>query len=594
MKKEDMNIVIVGHVDHGKSTLIGRLLADTHSLPEGKLEQVRETCRRNSKPFEYAFLLDALKDEQAQGITIDSARCFFKTEKRDYIILDAPGHIEFLKNMITGAARAGAALLLIDAKEGIQENSKRHGYMLSMLGIKQVAVVINKMDLVDYSQEVYEQVKKDYLEFLKQIEIEAKYVLPISAFEGENIVRKSDKMDWYQGECILDIMDLFECEEEKENQIFRMPVQDIYKFTRNLDDRRIVAGTIETGSIKEGDEVIFYPSGKKSHIKSIERFHAEIPEAAIAGMAVGFTLKEQIYLRRGELMARSFEQQPKVSTRIAANIFWLGKKPFSMDKSYTLKIGCDKVTVRMENITKLINSSNLEIVERDYVDTNEVAECILRTERPIAFDLVEDLAGTSRFVLVDGYEISGGGIISKEFSDENKEIRDKVLLRNYKWERSEVSSNYRSERYAQKPYLLILTGEQNVGKKVLAKALEENLLNSGRYVYYLGIGTLLYGMNSDIKQSGFERHDEHIRRFGEITNLMLDAGMILIVTARNLEESDLEIMRTVVDGEMSTIWIGETISTDIIPDIHIRNLNLTEGVAKLKTELQEKNIIFRV
>ena len=195
--KEDMNIVIVGHVDHGKSTLMGRLLADTGSLPEGKLEQVRETCRRNAKPFEYAFLLDALKDEQAQGITIDTARCFFKTEKRDYIILDAPGHIEFLKNMITGASRAEAALLMIDAREGVQENSRRHAYMLSLLGIRQIAVVINKMDLVDYREEVFEQVKEEYLSFLGQIGITPSAVLPASSFMGENIVEKSGKMPWY-------------------------------------------------------------------------------------------------------------------------------------------------------------------------------------------------------------------------------------------------------------------------------------------------------------------------------------------------------------------------------------------------------------
>ena len=275
MKKEDMNIVIVGHVDHGKSTLMGRLLADTGSLPEGKLDQVRETCRRNSKPFEYAFLLDALKDEQSQGITIDTARCFFKTEKRDYIILDAPGHIEFLKNMITGASRAQAALLMIDAKEGVQENSRRHAYMLSMLGIRQIAVVINKMDLVDYSEEVYEKVKEEYLAFLKQINIEPAFVLPVSAFQGENIVKPSERMPWYDGMCILQVLDGFQCEEEQDRQPFRMPVQDVYKFTRNGDDRRIVAGTIETGTIRAGQEVVFYPSGKKSHVKRIESFHTD-------------------------------------------------------------------------------------------------------------------------------------------------------------------------------------------------------------------------------------------------------------------------------------------------------------------------------
>lgn len=250
--KEDMNIVIVGHVDHGKSTLMGRLLADTGSLPEGKLEQVKETCRRNSKPFEYAFLLDALKDEQSQGITIDTARCFFKTEKRDYIILDAPGHIEFLKNMITGASRAEAALLMIDAKEGVQENSRRHAYMLSMLGIRQIAVVINKMDLVDYDEGVFERVKAEYLEFLKQINVTPKVVVPASSFMGENIIQQSDKMPWYDGMCILEVLDHFESEQAHEDQPFRMPVQDVYKFTRNGDDRRIVAGTIETGTIRAG------------------------------------------------------------------------------------------------------------------------------------------------------------------------------------------------------------------------------------------------------------------------------------------------------------------------------------------------------
>ena len=193
-----MNIVIVGHVDHGKSTIIGRLLADTHSLPEGKLEQVKETCRRNSKPFEYAFLLDALKDEQSQGITIDAARCFFKTDKRHYIIIDAPGHIEFLKNMVTGASRAEAALLVIDAKEGIQENSRRHGYLLSMLGIKQIAVLVNKMDLVNFDKKVFDGIVSEYRKFLKKIDIEPRIFIPVSGMKGDGIAKNTKDMGWYK------------------------------------------------------------------------------------------------------------------------------------------------------------------------------------------------------------------------------------------------------------------------------------------------------------------------------------------------------------------------------------------------------------
>jgi bifunctional enzyme CysN/CysC len=205
--RQQMNIVIVGHVDHGKSTVIGRLLADTGSLPDGKIEQVRENCKRNSKPFEYAFLLDALKDEQAQGITIDTARVFFSTKTRDYIILDAPGHIEFLKNMVTGASRAEAALLVIDADEGVQENSRRHGYMISMLGIKQIAVVINKMDLVDYNQDVFDKIVTEYTAFLNEINIDPVTFIPVSGMQGDNIAKLSKKTPWYKKETVLEILE---------------------------------------------------------------------------------------------------------------------------------------------------------------------------------------------------------------------------------------------------------------------------------------------------------------------------------------------------------------------------------------------------
>ena len=207
-----MNIVIVGHVDHGKSTVIGRLLADTNSLPKGKLEAVRELCRRTAKPFEYAFLLDALKDERSQGITIDTARCFFQTQKRKYIIIDAPGHIEFLKNMITGASRAQAALLVIDAHEGIRENSLRHGYMLAMLGIKQIAVLVNKLDLIEPSRrrEVYENIKSEYERFLEKIELRPASFIPVSAAESYNISSKCPQMPWYGGPTVLEALDAFE------------------------------------------------------------------------------------------------------------------------------------------------------------------------------------------------------------------------------------------------------------------------------------------------------------------------------------------------------------------------------------------------
>lgn len=596
MKKENMNIVIVGHVDHGKSTLMGRLLADTDSLPEGKLEQVKETCRRNSKPFEYAFLLDALKDEQSQGITIDTARCFFKTEKRDYIILDAPGHIEFLKNMITGASHAQAALLMIDAKEGVQENSRRHAYMLSMLGIRQIAVVINKMDLVDYSREAYEKVKEEYLAFLKQINIEPAFVLPVSAFQGENIVSRSGKMPWYDGMSILQVLDEFECEEDHDRQPFRMPVQDVYKFTRNGDDRRIVAGTIEAGTIRAGQEVIFYPSGKKSHINKIESFNTAPIEEGKPGMAIGFTMKEQIYITRGEIMAAAGEPQPKTASRIAANVFWLGKKDFAPGKLYYLKIGGEKVKVEVEQIKGVINSSDLSSTDaKQAVERHEVAEVILKTDKPIAFDVVADSTGMSRFVIVDDYEIAGGGIITEALEDEESAIRSGAMLRNYKWEMSEIAIEDRIERYAQRPELIVLTGEKNTGKKDLAKALEKELLNRGRYVYYMGIGSYLYGVGADTKAGGDENHKEQIRRFGEVANLMLDAGLILIVTVTCLTESDRKIMKAVIQGEMDVFWVGDLVTTDIKYDVQLKDseFDYERNISRIRGILKDKGIIFR-
>lgn len=594
MKKEDMNIVIVGHVDHGKSTLMGRLLADTDSLPQGKLEQVKETCRRNSKPFEYAFLLDALKDEQSQGITIDTARCFFKTKKRDYIILDAPGHIEFLKNMITGASRAEAALLMIDAKEGVQENSRRHAYMLSMLGIRQIAVVINKMDLVDYDEAVFEKVKKEYLDFLKQINITPKFVLPVSSFMGENIVKKSDKMPWYDGMCILEVLDAFESEGHKENQAFRMPVQDVYKFTRNGDDRRIVAGTIESGQIGVGREVIFYPSGKRSHIKNIEVFHAEPIETALPEMAVGFTMQEQIYITRGELMAIAGEQQPKTASRITANIFWLGKEDLMPGKMYYLKIGAQKVKMEVEEVKGVMDSSNLsQADEKHVVGRNEVAECVLSLDKPIAFDLVSEMAGTSRFVIVDNYEIAGGGIITEALKDEEEEIREGTMLRNFKWEISDVSVEERIEHYAQKPHLIVLTGPAETGKKKLAKMLEKELLNRGRFVYYMGMGSYLYGVGADTKQVEMQNHTEQIRRFAEVANLMLDAGMLLIVTATNLTRSDYKILQAVVERDVEVVWVGKELTTDLLADMQLDDKDYERSIQRIINMLKDKNFIFK-
>ncbi len=589
-----LHLVIGGHVDHGKSTIIGRLLADTGSLPEGKLEAVRANCERNSKPFEYAFLLDALKDEQAQGITIDAARVFFKTAKRPYLIIDAPGHIEFLRNLVTGAARAEAALLVIDAKEGVRENSRRHGYMMSMLGIHQLVVLVNKMDLVDYDQETFDRISAEYREFLAKLEVKPGGFIPVSGREGDNIAQHSTHMPWYTGPTVLEALDRFVAEAPEADKPFRMPVQDVYKFTRQGDDRRIVAGTVDTGRLHLGDEVVFYPSGKKAKVATLEAFNREAPQTAEAGEAAGFTLAEQIYVARGELAARAGEPRPQVTTRIRASLFWLGRQPMVKHKDYLLKLGSARVPVRVEEVHRVLDASSLETDEqKGRVDRHEVAELTLKTSRAIACDLATDIATTSRFVVVDDFEIRGGGIVREALADTLSGVRDRVLLRNYKWEPSRIAPERRAERYRQRPTLLLMTGERANERKELAKDVEQALFDIGNVVYFLGIGNVLYGVDADIGRAEGNRA-EHLRRLAEVANLMLDAGAILIVTAAELTQDDVDLIKTTVDPDrIEIVWVGESRTTDVRPDLVVADPDAGDAVDQVKRMLQEKGIIFR-
>ena len=590
-----MNIVIGGHVDHGKSTIIGRLMADTSSLPLGKIEQVRAECLRTAKPFEYAFLLDALKDERAQGITIDSARVFFKSARRDYIIIDAPGHIEFLKNMITGAARAEAALLVIDAREGVQENSRRHGYMMSMLGIRQFAVLVNKMDLVGYDANLFADIERDYRGFLANLGLSPAFFVPVCGRDGDNVARRSAAIPWYVGPTVLEVLDEFPGGGSEAAKPFRMPVQDVYKFTNRGDDRRIVAGTVASGTAGVGDEVVFYPSGKKSAIKTIEAFNRARPLQMAAGEAVGLTLQEQIYVARGEVAALPGEPRPQVSSRLRVSLFWLATHPLLMTKDYILRLGSARVTMRIESIERVINASDLSSTDqKTQVERNDVADCILKCTRAMAFDCADEIAETSRFVIVDDYEIRGGGIVRESLPDHQDWVREKVFLRNSKWEPSFIPTERRAARFAQRATLLLITGAKDADRKGLAKRVESRLFDEGRGVYFLGIGNLLYGVDADIARSRDNRH-EHLRRLAEVANLMLDAGMILIVTALDLTQDDLDLIGATVEPDrIETVWVGESGAADLVCDLQIaEQQGEAAAVERLRTFLQDKGIIFR-
>ncbi|MBX7157782.1 MAG: adenylyl-sulfate kinase [Verrucomicrobiae bacterium] len=526
IEPERLKIVIVGHVDHGKSTLIGRLFYDTDSLPQGKVESIRAACEAEGMDFEYAFLLDALLEEQEQNITIDTTQIPFRTEKRNYVIIDAPGHKEFLKNMITGAASADAAILLIDAHEGVQEQSRRHGYLLSLLGIKQVIVAVNKMDLVDFKEEVFQKIQKEYSEFLAKLGVSPRYFIPVSAKHGHNIIKLSAEMAWYQGPVILNALDSFEQPAPSTDQPLRLMVQDIYRF----DKRRIVAGRIESGTLKVGDELVFWPDRKRSRVKSIEAWGAKkSPTESKAGESVAITLTEQIFVERGQL-ASHLKEGPVEAREFKANLFWLHNEPLKLNTPHTLRLATQEVEARIIKIARVIDSSTLEEVKeaRYEIGKNEVAEVIVRARRPLAFDNIDRFPTTARFVIQQGSRIGGGGIIHD--ADYNKEMDSQgVTSANITWTVGKVTREDRAERLGHQGAVIWLTGLSGSGKSTLAVALENSLHRRGMTSYILDGDNLRHGLCSDL---GFSAEDraENIRRAGELAKMMAEAGLIVVTS----------------------------------------------------------------
>jgi len=408
--RELLKIVVVGHVDHGKSTIIGRLLYDTKSVPEAAIERVKRISKEKGRPFEYAYLLDALEEEQKQGITIDTTQIKFSTPKRDYLIIDAPGHKEFLKNMVSGAANAEAALLVIDAAEGVQEQSKRHAYILSLLGIQKVYVIVNKMDMIEFSEKKFKEIKYEISTFLSKLNVYPQKYIPVSGFLGENIARKSDKMPWYKGETLLQALDLFEKDKELEDRPLRFPIQDVYKF----DHRRVIAGRLESGRLKVGDEIKILPEGKVSKVKSIEFWpENNKKDEVVAGMSIGITIEDEFFNKRGEVIVHKNDNTLYVSDTFRANLFWLGKRNLEKNKTYKLKLVTQETECEIVSIDKVIDATTLETVENALdVQTNDVAEVTIKTKEKICFDEFKVNPTTGRFVLVDEYDVSGGGIIS--------------------------------------------------------------------------------------------------------------------------------------------------------------------------------------
>lgn len=555
IQAQQLKIVIVGHVDHGKSTLVGRLIHDTGSLPAGKLEAIKAMSERRGMPFEWAFLMDAIQAERDQGITIDTTQIRFKTEKRPYVIIDAPGHKEFLKNMVTGAASSEAALLLIDAHEGVQEQSRRHGYLLNLLGISQVVVLVNKMDLVGYSADRFGEVAQAYRAYLKGLGVEPVSIIPISAREGDNIVAQSLKMPWYQGPSVIQALDQFQKIDLPLDRPLRLPVQDVYKF----DQRRIIAGRVESGRLKVGDEVVFSPSNKTARIKSIEAWSVrEQPTEAGAGQSIGVTLDEQIFVERGEVMSH-LANAPIESAVFKAKLFWLGHKPLELGKTYGLKLGTLETPVTVERVERVIDTGTLEAIDATRIERNGAGEVVLRAKRMLALDEHETSPITGRFVLIEDYLPAGGGLVSMEgYADQRNLIT--VRSTNITAVGHSVPAEARAARNGHKGGVLWFTGLSGAGKSTLALELERELFTRGYQTYVLDGDNVRTGLNANL---GFSPEDraENIRRVGEVAALFADAGFLVISSFISPYRSDRERARRAAPDAFHEIYVSASLAT---------------------------------
>ncbi|MSP43632.1 MAG: adenylyl-sulfate kinase [Alphaproteobacteria bacterium] len=551
-----LRIVIVGHVDHGKSTLVGRLLHDTNSLPLGKVEEIRAMSERRGMPFEYAFLMDALQAERDQGITIDTSQIWFKSGKRNYVIIDAPGHKEFLKNMITGAAQSDAALLIIDAVEGVREQSRRHGYLLHLLGIRQVAVAINKMDLVNYSEARFHEISREYRAYLTELGVQPTFILPVSAREGENIVSRSAAMPWYDGPSVVGALDSFVSEPLSSNLPLRLPVQDVYKF----DERRLIAGRIESGRVSVGDEILFSPSNKTARVKSLEVWPATLaqPAQAVAGYSVALTLDEQIFVERGDTISH-IANAPIETDVFRARLFWLGHEPLTTGKSYKLKLNTTETQVQVQKIEAVIDTGDLSSAPALQVERNQVAELVLRSRRMLALDAFNDKPATGRFVLVDEYDIAGGGIISMEGYADQRQLITQRSTNIVKLDQG-ISDEERARMNGHRGGVIWFTGLSGAGKSTLSMELERRLFANGYSVYVLDGDNIRFGLNANL---GFSPEDrsENIRRVGEVAALFARAGMIALTAFISPYRSDRDRARAAMPERFHEIYVQADVQT---------------------------------
>ncbi len=540
---EPLRVVIVGNIDHGKSTLIGRLLNEAGALADDRVAALAEMSRKRGVDFEWAFVTDALQVERDNGTTIDTSEAVFRTARRSFVIIDAPGQVEFLRNMVTGAASADLAIVVVDATEGTLEQSRRHLYLLTLLGVRRLIVAVNKMDKVDYSADRFAATAKQVRDYLAQIDVAATAIIPISARHGDMIAKRTPGLGWYHGPTLLEALDRIEPDAVTPDLLaLRFTVQDIYKF----DERRILAGRIESGVLRVGDALAFAPGGSVARVASIEDWNLPTRRVtASAGDTIGITLDQRVFVERGHVAAPASEPI-RLARRLTVRMFWLGADPLTVGRSFVLRMAAGEYRAMVWAIDAVIDYETLERHVSDRVLTNQVAEIVIEATDPIPVDRYAALPRTGRAVLTEDGDAVGGAIVIDFVEAETASAAKAVY--------AGVSREEREHRYRHRGAVLWLTGLPGSGKSTLAAALERALFEGGMHAVVVDTDMIRQGLSHDLGFAPQER-TENTRRVAETAKLLADAGNIAIAALVSPLQSDRDRARAIVGGSFAEIFI---------------------------------------
>ena len=570
--KSMLRFITCGSVDDGKSTLIGRLLYDSKMIFEDQLAALENDSRRvgtQGQDIDFALLVDGLAAEREQGITIDVAYRFFATEKRKFIVADCPGHEQYTRNMVTGASTADCAVILIDARKGVLVQTRRHSFLCQQLGIRNLVLAVNKMDLIDYDETKFNAIVSDYAKFAESIGIESFHAVPISGLAGDNITSRSDNTDWYGGPVLIDLLETMQISNTaSQKKPFRMPIQWVNR--PNLDFRGF-SGLIASGTVKPGDELRSLPSGKTSTVKSVVTMDGELDEA-VAGQSITITLEEEIDCSRGDVLATA-DDPPEVADQFETTIVWMDDEPLVVGRGYWLKLGTQMVSVTIAEPKYEIDVNTMEHLASQTLNLNQIGVSEITTDRRIVFDPYTENRALGGFILIDKITNHTVGAGMLHFSLRRSQ--------NVHWQPTDITRDHHASMKNQTPRVLWFTGLSGSGKSTIANEVEKKLALMNRHTFLLDGDNVRHGLNKDL---GFTESDriENIRRIGEVAKLMTDAGLIVLTAFISPFRADRQLVRDMIDG-------GEFIEIHVDTPLEIAEARDVKGLYKKAREGKLKN-----